>query len=112
MSGAEVNRSSRPKKAGGNKNGGAASGGNKNIANLKFANKKKSKERQQNNSSKKMDKSSKSSGCCSRLIFWLFWAGIGASVAFTYRSNPDKFQEFFEKLPPQVRNFELTFTKK
>ena len=87
MSG-EASRS-RSKKAAAAKSG--KQGQNQAAANQKStASKKKSKDR-------KMQRSS----TCSRLAFWVLVALIGVTAA-TYKLHPDKFQQVYDNLPPQV----------
>ena len=94
MSG-EASKRGGQKKAGGG--GSAAStASKKNAANLKYANKKKSKERKE-----QLQKMSKSRCCsCSTMFILLVLAGVGMA---TVKQYPDKVQELYDQLPPQVK---------
>lgn len=100
MSG-EVSRS-RQKKAGSSGGGGGKKGqqqpSNNQAAHRQYANKKKSKERQQQ---QKMNQKSASRFCCSAWTWILLLALTGVSMA-TYHQHPEKFQQVYDNLPPQV----------
>ena len=98
MSG-EASKRGGQKKAGGGS--ASASAAKKNAANLKYANKKKSKERKE-----QLQKMSKSR-CCSwsTLFILVILAGVGTA---TVKQYPDKVQELYDQLPPQV-NFSRLF---
>lgn len=83
------------KKAGGS---AASTAAKKNAANLKYANKKKSKENKKEQKLQKMTKSR----CCpswSTLFLLLVLTGVGMAAVKQY---PDKIQELYDQLPPQV----------
>ena len=97
MSG-EASKRGGQKKAGGGS--ASASAAKKNAANLKYANKKKSKERKE-----QPQKMSKSRCCsCSTLFILLVLAGVGMA---TVKQYPDKVQELYDQLPPQVIFLEI-----
>ena len=93
MSG-DASKSKGQKKAG----SAASTTAKKNAANLKYASKKKSKA--ENKKEQNLQKMSKSK-CCSwsTLFYLLILTGAGMAAVKQY---PDKVQELYEKLPPQV----------